>query len=417
MLHTATPQPAGAIARTLFLMVCFLCFLYPVIDAEGRSINYSFAVFPVLAILVSGRVRVPPPMVLHAVAIYTVIFIVASLYQYDLLDLSFWRLASFLLFMTLFLFAFIKIDNEMIVAFKAAIVVISVFFSLVAAAIFLGAEDRLHYEAKNIVGSQRYGFIYMLGFWIALFYQPSTRLGAAAKWAASGLILAGILLTFSRSSIVALLFSVGLFAVAFVMRGLRRGTIAISGVITGCKAVAIAGLLVFLTYYYLPLTFEFYADRLFGMIRSGDLTMNLADPETSEGTRIHIIETAYEFVVAHPLTGSGYLGVWSLPESEAGSAHNQYIDVLLRTGFIGFLVYGLLIFKVLNFLRSYAYDLFWGVVGILVYGLFHETFKESQGAFVLAFLVGMATQIRFAPLSHSAKRERLIATRRIVTFR
>ena len=36
--------------------------------------------------------------------------------------------------------------------------------------------------------------------------------------------------------------------------------------------------------------------------------------------------------------------------------------------------------------------LFLGYVGILVFGLFHETFKLSQGAFLFAFLVGMWAQ-------------------------
>ena len=33
-----------------------------------------------------------------------------------------------------------------------------------------------------------------------------------------------------------------------------------------------------------------------------------------------------------------------------------------------------------------------GGFGVLIYGLFHETFKLSQGAFVLAFLLGMMNQ-------------------------
>ena len=48
---------------------------------------------------------------------------------------------------------------------------------------------------------------------------------------------------------------------------------------------------------------------------------------------------------------------------------------------------------------SYLYKidlgLFLGFIGVLVFGLFHETFKVSHGAFVLAFLIGMwATHLR-----------------------
>ena len=71
------------------------------------------------------------------------------------------------------------------------------------------------------------------------------------------------------------------------------------------------------------------------------------------------------------------------------SAHNQYADVLFRTGFIGFYIYLYILYKIYIYLKDNHRDLFYGFVSILLYGLFHETFKMSQGAFILAFMIGM----------------------------
>jgi O-antigen ligase len=101
-----------------------------------------------------------------------------------------------------------------------------------------------------------------------------------------------------------------------------------------------------------------------------------------------------EFVLQNPLTGSGYLGSWIMIDSLSGSAHNQYLDVFFRTGIIGFCCYLWLLYRLLRFLKFNEPSLFWGFVGVLIYGLFHETFKLSQGAFILSFLLGMMVQKR-----------------------
>ena len=80
-------------------------------------------------------------------------------------------------------------------------------------------------------------------------------------------------------------------------------------------------------------------------------------------------------------------------DDQQGSAHNQMLDLLFRTGIIGFILYLYLLYSALRFLYlNNEKALFFGVVGILFIGLFHETFKLSHGAFIFAFLIGMAFQ-------------------------
>ena len=83
------------------------------------------------------------------------------------------------------------------------------------------------------------------------------------------------------------------------------------------------------------------------------------------------------------------MGIWILFEDRVGSAHGQFNDVLFRTGIIGLFVYLFLLYKLGKFLLHNHMGLCLGFIGIIVYGLFHETFKLSHGAFVLAFLFGL----------------------------
>jgi len=55
-------------------------------------------------------------------------------------------------------------------------------------------------------------------------------------------------------------------------------------------------------------------------------------------------------------------------------------------------VYMFILFKILGFLYKQDTGVLIGFAGILIYGLFHETFKLSQGAFILTFLLAMYEQ-------------------------
>ena len=321
-------------------------------------------------------------------AIYTMVFVLASSYQTEFLELFPRRLVSFLLFMSIFAFALTDISAMQIRCFKYAVVLVSLMSSTSSILIFalesLGGQ--LDYEAKDLVGSQRIGFVYLLALWIVYFLPRHLNASVWLRSAMLAIIVAGLFLTFSRSSVVSLGVVVALFTLTrtlnwfFVTRlgDLRKGI----GVLCAIAAI-IAGL-----YSLFPLTFEFYGDRLLDLFLSDKVSSHLVDPVTSEGRRIHILKTIFQYVMANPITGSGFLGIWILPEAGAGSSHNQYLDVMLRTGLPGLTIYLIMIVALLRTLK-HDKGLTWGLVSMLVYGMFHETFKESQGTFILAFLIGM----------------------------
>ena len=78
---------------------------------------------------------------------------------------------------------------------------------------------------------------------------------------------------------------------------------------------------------------------------------------------------------------------------DTGSAHNQYMDVLLRIGFFGFCIYIIILWRISRVLIIRHGYIFCGFSGVLIYGMFHETFKEPSGALLLAFLLSYYSMV------------------------
>ena len=127
-------------------------------------------------------------------------------------------------------------------------------------------------------------------------------------------------------------------------------------------------------------------------MKKSSLIYLFSDYSDSLGIRIVFFSDMLDFIYSNPLLGSNYLGPWILENSMVASSHNQFLDALFRTGIIGFAIYVYLLAKMGYFYSSYQkyIGLFWSFVGILLYGLFHETFKESAGAFIFAMLLSIS---------------------------
>lgn len=394
---TVVRSSTSVSAWWILLVGCFCTFLYPFSVGGATdvtySVNYSFILLAVAQILTQRKIQQPAPALLFTMLTFNVVFVMAVMSPGDLGENALRRLISFAVFMSMFSFVFVLLDERTIEAFKAALVFTSLYLTAVATwRFYQGGGMGLHFEAKDIVGSQRIGFIHILAFWIVQGWIPGTAAMRKAKYLIVPLVLCGLALTFSRASLVA--FAVSL--VAFIL-GARSKSSAFRGWGLSFLVIALcvfAGL--FIVQSLFPIVFEFFDARLFEYFRDSDAAFqNLSDRETSEGTRIYIWESVINYVAVHPLTGTGYLGVWTLNlfgSDSIGSAHNQYMDILLRVGVPGFVAYVCLLYWIGKTLRARGDDLFTGYIGVIAYGCFHETFKESQGGFVLAFLLGIAAQ-------------------------
>ena len=121
-------------SSSIFYTCLFILFLFPlslILDFGGVSANYSFVIFPLIYIFYKNKIIVPSQNILLILSLFFLIFLIGTLYQFDYFKYLERRFLSFLLFMTIFIFLFININNEMIRAFKLSIVFISKsFFSL-----------------------------------------------------------------------------------------------------------------------------------------------------------------------------------------------------------------------------------------------------------------------------------------------
>ncbi len=375
--------------RFLGLTLAFMVFLVPVVYSE-LSVNYGFVLLPCGWVLLTGGFRRVPRLFQGAVLVFSCIFFASFLGQIQLYGFTVRRTISFLLFLTYFSYVVVPLSAISVRAFKWAVVGIGLLYAVASAALFFslgGAE--LHFGAKDMVGDQRFGFVYIMGAWIVYFSRARGLAAVTGKWLVITVLLGGVLLTFSRGAIVALVGSVVLFTMVYPLRWLTRPSV--RGLWGAAGTLAVAVVLGVCLRVFLPTTFDFFGERLFQLDRTLSEATN---PDASAGVRVEIAKAIVGYVSGHPLTGSGYLGVWILPDApaETNSAHNQYTDVLFRTGFLGLAVYLYLLARLMRWLFRGQPALFWGMVATLIYCFFHDIFKESEGAFVLAFCFGLLAQ-------------------------
>ena len=318
-------------------------------------------------------------------------FFLASVYQVKWVEFFDRRLISFLLYLTMFALCFVPITDRNHNAFKLSIVISGLILSLWSLIVFisLGAEAQA-FESKDIVGSQRYGFVYILGFWI-LWYDKKFINSLLFRMIWLTVLVLGIALTFSRSSLVAFMAS-SIFALVHSFSSNSQSSVKWLKNLT--VGLGFGAFVFFALYLIAPIVFEFFWARLFEYFLSGSALEAVADPATSDGTRIYIWSHISQFVAHNPITGSGFLGVWvlNLFGDFSGSSHNQYFDALFRLGPVLFIFYLYFLLKIWSHFKSKDAGIFIGYSGILFYGLFHETFKESHGMFILAMLLSISLQ-------------------------
>lgn len=375
----------------LIYIFFFFIFLYPfsisLSNEDGASANYSYVLFPVLYFLYNYKITKPSNFWLNVIFFYTLIFLISSIYQYNYYIFFNRRLVSFLIFLFIFSFLFVRYNIILINSFKISLVVVSLFFSISTLYKYanLGGAD-IGAAAKGLVGSQRFGFVYVMAIWILILNTYKSILKNIIKYSLLFLITVGLFLTFSRSGIIAMIISYFLFSLYNFLKWLKRPNF--RSLIYSLLAIISIFSIIFYINIYFPEFLDFFNSKLFSYFESkGSENIDL-DIDSSEGYRVYMLGKVLNFVLFNPITGSGFLGVWILFQDLSGSAHGQFVDVVFRTGILGFILYLYLIFLVLTKLFKHNKDLFWGTIGVLFYGFFHETFKTSHGSFIFAFLIG-----------------------------
>lgn len=394
--------------KQLLLTSFFIIFTIPlVITYGGRvSANYAFVFLPILIILFTGKIKVPNNNIILIILFFCITLICSLLYQIDFYKYTERRFISFMLFMTLFTYLFINITDDMVIAFKIAMIVFSVGYSLLKITDYflLGGLD-LGFNAKDAIGSQRFGFIFVLAFWILALYQSKIWYVKILKLVCILIIFFGLMNTFSRTPILAL---IGSLIIYYFVR--FNWKLKLPSLKSLSKYIFLFLFIIFITLNLFSIQYEFYVERVFNFFLDGSFIKEITkvDAKDSLGYRIIIFLDIFNYVAHNPFTGSGFLGCWVIYENLNCSAHSQYSDIFFRTGIFGFFIYLYLLFRIAKYLKSTHTDLFYGFIAILIYGLVHETFKLSHGAFILSFLLGMTYNkkynICFSDKKHNSTR-------------
>ena len=150
-----------------------------------------------------------------------------------------------------------------------------------------------------------------------------------------------------------------------------------------------------------------------------------AEGEMKLAGRLPLFEECFEYFLRRPILGYGYGAFWTpnriedITESQgwvtAGS-HSIYIDSALDLGVIGFIVFGVLIWKSIRkswFLsrndQAHVYDFYFGfMIFLLLNGLMESIFLASAFPLFVAFLVFISLGFRFQKIP--SKRAKMIET-------
>ena len=371
----------------------FIASIYPfslTLKGGGVTANYVFVFIPVILSILGIRNLYNNQTIFLSLIILFLIY--AAGFVGDITGVTYSpvrRLLSFIVFIIPYSLCFIRFKPKDLILFKKSIVLISTYFSLISIMRMVDYYNLSFSSLKGLIGSQRFGFILILGFFIALSEEKGLFIKKVLleKIMLSSIIFMGVFLTFSRSSVVSLL--IGL--VCYVILNIKNSKVERKNIFFLIFFVFIS-LLVLNNY--LSQIIMFYDHYFFQPLFSGELTSSLlsAVPGSSEGYRTHVFRQIFDYLSIHPIFGSKFMGIWMLYDEYhqvGGSTHNQYTDVLLRTGIVGFSLFMYFIYRIIRSIKV-DYGLLSGFIGILIYGLFHETFKLSQGSFIFCMLLSFS---------------------------
>ena len=359
--------------------VFFSCLgLMPIYLEGGFSINYFFLLIPLLSQNIKFKMT---SKFLIYFSVFLLIYLFSFVYvSYNFPNYTGRSLISFLLFMSPLVFGGTIINEKFYKSLLIGILVFSsiyVFwqiFSFIKNVIIDGLTDL--YLLKRLIGSNRVSIILVIAFLITdqVFNEKKY------VYLFSVLFGIGVILTYSRAALITLIF--GVIYKLFIERKLFRFRIFVLILL----APIIFGLILnFLIPGGDQLLF-FFQDRIIGRFTGDDYSV--VSNTTSEGIRLETWSKMINFLLNDLLlfTGTGYLGPWILNNIQVASSHNQFIDVVFRAGVIGFLFIYLPLFYIFKKGRKMLVPNLILFV-LLFYGFFHETFKETQGSFLLGIII------------------------------
>lgn len=363
-------------------LISFILFLAPItisISGDGTSVNYLF-----LTLLFSGYYKN------NKIALVYILFLTLSLtigiIIYSKLDYYFIlrQFVSYFVMVSGVFLLFVNIKkyyNEL----KLAILITSLFYSLTALYLivsngFLTSDIyfiRAGLQEYITDWPQRYVIVLMFALFISFegwsksFFWPIITI----------VLLICIFFTFTRASWIGIIF--GFIALLF-----NKKNRAINPTKSSRLTLLVSIIIILITIIFISknefarIGFQTFYDNIELITNTNPKDF---DTESSEGERFVLWETVLNVVKSNFISGTGFAGI-HLFTKENGSTHNQYVDVLLRTGIVGLLFYLYFWLKSFLFYKKFDPYIFSGLVSVFIMGFFHETTKLSYGGFIFFML-------------------------------
>ncbi len=386
----------------IFLILLFFLFLFPFsfkTSQGGISANYLFVLFSIFVIVFRGYFIKPSRDIYLIFIFYVLLYFIFTLLDIYNNDIYLRRTLSFLVFISIFSFSFIRISKIYYDAFFASLLFLALYLCIhsIYTYFLLGGEE-LGWSAKAILGTSRYGFVYTF----VIFYILLNKYNLFFKSFFIPLLTIGCFLTYSRSSFLALFLTAILLITTYIFSIFKNKSKKqiIKILISIFIGIIIVNVILYNFFYNVYYYYFFRGFLLLFDLHGEEDGFNIFNYKSSEGYRFMILNIIIDYLNYKNNLGTGFLGIWyiNLPEYVnqvdgtsifIGSAHSQYFDLLLRTGYLGFVLFLYIILKILVFYYNYNIGIFWGLLSVLIYSFFHETFKLSYGAFIISFLISI----------------------------
>jgi hypothetical protein len=387
--NSSISTPANAVAgdelsifNKRFWVAALVLFLVPFstsIEESGVSANYSF-----LILLAFLRPFHQWPTITKIFVSYAIICYVWSVWIVSPFPEGefYWRqLASALVFTLPLLVMATQLPFDIHLLTRIVVLCATLYSAATIFIIICILPDNTPFvDLKYLLGAylpdwpQRYILILMLSFFLAL-RLAQRHIAWILPAALCGMV---IVCTNIRAGLATIALTLTLLAVCYLAKRNWRGLrIIIILLLSGVLLLEMSTNSPFVSTL-------FHADRTlasYHQLQEGGESM------TSENIRLHIWGSISTLMIEKKMwIGSGFAGPY-LFFPEIGSTHNQYLDVLLRTGPIGLALYlslwGLLLWRSFR----YAPELGVAMLSWLIFGLVHESTKFSYGAFIFFSLL------------------------------
>ena len=285
----------------VFYIGLFYVFISPYsisFQNQGVSVNYLFVFFPIIALVIKKQISFPPKSIFWFIALLSIIFLFGFLSESNNQEF-FRRSASFVLFMSVFTLVFVKLDSDMLQSFKLAIILWAFVDASARIIEFIQIDgNAVGFYAKGILGSQRIGFVYLMGLWITATLSIQNNVFKIAKFIVLFILLTGIFITYSRSSIFGLAMSTAVYFIYYSIILFKYSSSIKTALIKIFVKVAYFFTLLILIFVFFHGSTNYYLQTIFKFVISTQLEL-LEDDElslyTSEKNKTQLqIETQIE---------------------------------------------------------------------------------------------------------------------------